>query len=319
LDTLPIVKGLATYLVRPASRFRSLIAPPAAQGSTWSAPYCYGVWFKHFTLLREQGMPAPLGRVAEFGPGESLGVGIAALLSGARQYGAFDIERYATTRRNLLLLDELAAMFAARAPFEGSGWPSFAHLLDSQRFPSAQIPDEVLRAALRPERVAEIRQALIDLDGGKAGSGPIQYHAPWDRGATSLREPYDLILTHSVMQYVEDLPLFYSVCAEALAPRAWMSHQIDLSSITVTRQWNGHWCYPSWAWKLVRGNRPFFITRHTASDHLAAIRASGFEIVRAIAAHSPGGIARAALAADLASLSDDDLHSSGLFVIARKR
>jgi hypothetical protein len=49
--------------------------------------------------------------VAEFGPGDSLGVGLAALLSGSNRYSALDVHRDGSTERTLRIFDELVALF----------------------------------------------------------------------------------------------------------------------------------------------------------------------------------------------------------------
>ena len=319
VEMWPIIRGLMTYVIDPSSRLRSLVAPPAAPGRASSAEYCYGVWAKHLALLCEQGMRAPPLRVAEFGPGESLGVGVAALLMGTRAYGAFDVDRFADTSRNLALLDELAAMLARRAPVARahSAWPPFQQLLDKEGFPGAQIPDAALTAALDADRVAATRAALAHLDDPQQKSETIQYRAPWYEHLEAPQEPYDLILSHSVLQYVEDLPQFLAVCAKWLKPGGWMSHHIDMTSMRITREWNGHWSYPEWLWKVVRGNRPFFATRRICSEYLEAFQSSGFRIVKAHRKYADHGISRAAAAADRSHLSDDDFSCTTLFLIGR--
>ena len=66
--------------------------------------YCYEVWIKHLTMLNEHdSVPVPK-TFAELGPGALLGVGLAALLSGADTYYALDIIKYSEVDLSLALL-----------------------------------------------------------------------------------------------------------------------------------------------------------------------------------------------------------------------
>src|SRR3954471_3640756 len=93
----PIARGLLTYF--PA--INDLISPRSSVGHTDSADYCFGVWVKHLTLLRAHGMQSMPQSVAELGPGESMGVGLCALLSGANQCFGLDVVAHSNPERNL--------------------------------------------------------------------------------------------------------------------------------------------------------------------------------------------------------------------------
>jgi len=69
-------KGLFTFI--PGSNY---ILPRIEKVAPNSALYCYGVWIKHLTMLREYGETTIPNAIAEIGPGDSLGTGLAALLS----------------------------------------------------------------------------------------------------------------------------------------------------------------------------------------------------------------------------------------------
>lgn len=104
----PLLTGLATFLpgmTRLISR---------TTGGTSSARYCYSVWLRHLTTMYQNAVPIHPAVVVELGPGDSLGVGLAALLSGAQQYFAVDVLPYAHTDRNVAVFDELVALFRQR-------------------------------------------------------------------------------------------------------------------------------------------------------------------------------------------------------------
>jgi SAM-dependent methyltransferase len=314
---LPVLKGLATFIVPSEGRLRRLIFPSATQGSSHSARYCYGVWLKHLCLLWEQGRTNNSGSVAEFGPGESLGSGIAALLTGASSYTAFDARPFASVDRNLAVLDTLVQLFREQAPWHSQGWPNCAQFLDSRGFPSGVLPTSALESGLSAARVSAIRGALMNCRPTGDRAQLVRYHAPWESALQIQPESFDLIFSHSVIEYIEDLRQFYRVCWSWLRPGGWMSHQIDLSSLGMTRTWNEHWSYSPQMWRLVRGRRAFFMTGRTCSEHLTALRESGFEIVSAPCLNAPG-IGRDQLGRGRINMSDADLNCQEVFVVARK-
>src|SRR5450631_2613031 len=79
-------------------------------GGTISGRYCYSVWLWHLVYAANSGLQTRPRVVAELGPDDSLGTGIAALLSGAEQYFALDAVSHANAEHNLGILDELVAL-----------------------------------------------------------------------------------------------------------------------------------------------------------------------------------------------------------------
>ena len=96
-----IIKGILTFI--PGFQ-RPL--PKGKTGGSNSAYYCYGVWLKHLTLLWENGYRSLPVTVAALGPGDSIGTGLAALLSGANNYYALDVKKYSKTDTTLKIFDE---------------------------------------------------------------------------------------------------------------------------------------------------------------------------------------------------------------------
>ena len=54
----------------------------------------------HLVMAHRSGLSTQPEVVAELGPGDSLGIGMAALLTGAEVYYAFDVVEYASNQRN---------------------------------------------------------------------------------------------------------------------------------------------------------------------------------------------------------------------------
>ena len=104
-------------------------------GGTLSARYCYSIWLRHLVKARNEGMAENPGVVAELGPGDSIGVGLAALLTGASEYYALDLKKYANTKRNLEIFDKLVELFKKREPIPDDKELDFVRpKLDSYNF-----------------------------------------------------------------------------------------------------------------------------------------------------------------------------------------
>jgi hypothetical protein len=274
------------------------------------------VWLKHLTLLSQSGLRTIPSSVAELGPGESLGVGLAALLSGASRYYALDVVAHGNVDKNLRVLDELVERFRSRAPQPIKGWPDFDLYLDSRLFPSHILTEGVLAKTLDPHRISAIREALRHPD--RDGKIVVRYVAPWTQGSAIERSSIDLIYSHSVLQHVVDVPTVFRCCASWLREDGWMSHQVDFTSQGITKAWNGHWQYPEWLWKIIVGGRPFLINRHTASAQIRMLKDAGFNTVMQMRNYRSDGMPRAQLSAPWKSMSDDEVSCSDLFLQVRK-
>jgi SAM-dependent methyltransferase len=305
----PVLKGAATMV----PGLHRLLARPGGGGSTDSADYCYGVWLKHMTFLWQSGMREMPASVAELGPGDSLGVGLAALLSGASRFYALDAVTYSSPEKNLRMLDELVDRFTKRAPRPTKGWPDFDGYLDARLFPGHILTDRALEKSLAPRRIAAIRNAIARPEQG--GDIVVKYIAPWTSESALEASSVDLICSHSVLEHVRDVPATVGCCFAWLRPGGWMSHQIDFTSHGITKAWNGHWQYPEWLWKIIIGARPYLINRHPGSTHVRMLEAAGFRIELIKSSRRTDGIDSRNWCG---GISADDLTCSGLFVQARR-
>lgn len=307
----PTIKGLLTF-VPGISEY----LPSKNVGHTDSATYCYSVWLKHLTLLRAHGLQTIPETVAELGPGESIGVGIAALLAGVDHYMGLDVVAHSKPVTNLRILDELARIYADRTPRPDKGWPDFDSYLDERLFPSHILTSEVLQRSLADDRLQAIRDAIR----GTPTSSKVSavYRAPWSDPRVIIDDSVDLAISHSVLEHVVDLPGTYRALHRWLKPGGWMSHQIDLRAHGLTKRWNGFRACSEPLWKMTLGRRSYMLNRHPASVHLRLIEEAGFKIVTQLKAHRTDGISRDELAARWADISEDDLTCSGMYVIARK-
>lgn len=308
---LEVIKGIISFVpgIYPLFAKRTT-------GGTDSAKYCYDVWLKHLTLLWEYGMHEIPDTIAELGPGDSIGVGLAALLSGVRRYYALDVVEYADTERNLLIFNELINLFKNRAGRPTKGWPDYDRYLDSNLFPSHILTEKVLSNALTQERIDLIKNTILDRSSGD--KLVIKYIVPWNDRRIIDKETIDVIFSHSVLEHVSDLDGTYEAFSQWLKPNGRMSHQIDLSSHGLAQKWNGHWAYSELLWKITVGKRRCKINRQPCSKHIALLERNGFEIICLLKNSKPDGIVRSELSPYWRSMTEEDLRCSGLFIQARK-
>lgn len=282
---------------------------------TGSARYCYAVWLRHLIRTAPFRREPLAGLVVELGPGDSLGIGLAALLCGATRYIAVDVVRYANVERNLAVLAELVQLFAARTAIPtGDEFPEIKPRLDDHTFPETLLPPEAMRSHLAPARIEAIAAALR----GTAGDNAlVRYVAP----AFGSRIPpgsASMVFSQAVLEHVDDLEGVYDACHAWLGQAGIMSHQIDLKSHGTAREWNGHWVYPDNLWALLRGLRPYLLNREPCSGHLERIARAGFEVLASERHRLPSRLERRQLATRFRTMPDDDLGTAGVFLVARK-
>ena len=300
--------GLATYL--PITKLVQ-----TSTGGSDDARYCYSVWFRHLIHAHRAGLPTDPPVVAELGPGDSLGIGLTALLSGCEQYYALDIREFAHNERNERVFDLLCKLFAQRSAIPDSNeYPEARPRLDDYSFPHQILSDEHLSRTLDPQRLASIRASIKD-----RGEGSRVHYAAGSYDSRALQaESLDMVFSQAVLEHVDDLAGTYRSIHRWLKRGGYMSHQIDFRSHGTAALWNGQWTYSDLTWRIIRGRRPYLINRAPCSTHLSLIREAGFEIVTMIPERSDSAVARQSLASPFRGLSDEDLTTSGIFVQARK-
>ena len=309
----PILKGFSTFIPGVQK-----ILPEKGTGGTKSALYCYEVWLKHLILLYENGLHKIPNTMAEIGPGDSLGIGLAALLSGVNNYYALDVVKYSDVTTNLRIFDELVLLFKTRAGRPTKGWPDYDKYLPDDLFPNHILSDEMLDASLSDERIMRIRNAITNPNSQNEGI-IIKYLVPWFEHSIIEHETVDVIVSHAVMEHVSDLNNTYNSLYLWLKPNGLMSHQIDLTCHGLSKQWNGYRKYSELLWKIIVGKRPFLINRQPCSVHADLLGKYGFKIVCYLKRHRNDGIHKSQLSPYWRTISDDDLTCSGIFIQAQKR
>lgn len=308
-----VLIGTATYI---PGVYKAL----SSTGGTDSARYCYSVWLRHLVMAHKHGLSTKVPeRIAELGPGDSLGIGLAALLSGSQEYYALDIVARSNPIRNIQILDELVDLYSRQADIpDEQEFPLVGPHLDSYTFPSEILPEQHLNKALSPRRIKAIRLALRSAQ----PSQYISYIVPWNDPEQLPRLSglmFDMIFSQAVLEHVDDVEHTYQMLYQWLKPGGFMSHDIDFTCHGTHSEFNGHWTYPSWLWRRIRGNRAYLINRHPHSSHSTLMCRSGFEIVYDAPKKGESRIERRHLAPEYRSLSEEDLRTKSTFIQAVKR
>lgn len=304
-----ILKGVLSYL--PGVDHSMM-----GTGGTISSRYCYSVWLRHLVMARKNGLSTIPHVVAELGPGDSIGIGLAALLSGCNKYYALDVVEHANSDYNATILEELLELFRDRADIPGEGeFPRVKPYLDSYDFPYDLLDEKHLDYSLRPERIAKIRKAIGNTE---SDNSFIQYKVPWDGDAVIESETIDLVYSQAVLEHVDALWNAYDCMYTWVKPGGMISHQIDLKSHATAESWDGHWGYPDVVWKIIRGRRPFLINREPFSTHRAFLSQAGFEVLCERTYEQRSTLQKDRLPEKFMKMTAEDLRTAGVFVQARK-
>ncbi|MCB5295714.1 MAG: class I SAM-dependent methyltransferase [Candidatus Cloacimonetes bacterium] len=307
----PIIVGTMKY-----SPFITKMLPIAA-GGTASARYCYAVWMRHLLLLTKFNGGEMPAQVAEIGPGDSLGVGLSALLSGAQSYFALEAIEYWNSERNLKIFDELIALFQKKEAIPGNGeFPLLKPVLDDHSFPHSIITDELLKESLNPERLEMIRKELQNT--ANPQNEFIQYKVPWHGEDVIIPHAIDFIFSHVALQHINEIEEAVVTMDHWLKPGGYVSHIIDYRSLGNTKKWNGHWEVPDWEWKIMVGGRKFSVNRKPHSFYVELFERNHLKLLYILKYTHPTHLSRNQLAQKFRSFSDDDLTTSGGYFVGQK-
>lgn len=291
-------------------------------GGTISARYCYSVYMRHLVQLFHNGMTKIPGRAAEFGPGDSIGIGLCALLAGAHEYYGLDIVDYANDARNVTIFNELVTLFKEKTNIpDNKEFPRVMPLLDDYSFPSYIIDDSALERNLSEERLKLIKHALSPQASVRdsADKIKIKYIVPWEKYPGNY-PMVDFVFSQAVLEHIDNLEHFYSILPKILSGEGFTSHDIDFRSHGDTYEWNAHWAISEKKWEKTKGPRPYLINREPLSTHLQLLKKNGFQIVAKLPCSGEDGpsIKRKKLAEKFANLSNEDFETSTCFIIAKK-
>jgi hypothetical protein len=291
---------------------------PKKTGGTDNARYCYSVWLRHLiraSHFRRNKIP---NFILELGPGDSLGVGLAALLCGAEKYTGIDIIKFWNTGRNLQMLDDLVELFKSRTAVPGPDeFPNLFPGLEDYSFPSYMLSDELLTQTLSDNHIERLRN-MINRPQQQAEQR-IEFILPEAASQNIQENSFDLIMSQAVLGQIDDLETVYASMKKWIKNDGYISHTVDLSCHGYTRNWNGHWTLTDFEWKIVRGGRIFAINCQPLSKHRAFLEKNDFTIFQEMRKTRINRLNRNQIAERFKYLTEEDLETSGVFFIGQKK
>jgi hypothetical protein len=286
---------------------------PSPTGGTTDSRYCYAAWLRHLILLNKykKGVPAA---VAELGPGDSLGTGIAALLSGSEKYIGLDVFTYGNAAHNVKIFDELVILFKNKTPVpDAAEHPCLKPYLDNYDFPAHILTEEILAVSLAAERLAAIRKELAS---PAASNIFVNYFVPWKADDVK-NESIDFIFSQAVVQYT-DMDLLYHSMSKWLKPGGMMAHVIDFGSLGSHSVWNGHWAYTAFEWKLFSLGKKMLINRAPVSVHKEYLVKYHFSLLNIVTYKKEEGLHQNQLSKEFRHLANDDVETHIAYMLSAK-
>ena len=301
----PLAKGLLSHFPVPGWR------NPHKIGMTIDPLYNYAVFIRHFGEYCEvTGAAAPPTVVCEVGPGSSLGVGFLALLLGCERYLAFDNEAQVDHARNERDIGELTHLLRADTPAPVRDFWSGMFPM-----PVNESIDQII-CGLKgdaPRRAMRVAAAIKDDD-----QDVLTYTAPWTGADPEHDAEVDWLLSHSVLEHVDDLASLYARMARMVRRGGIMTHLVDFWSHGLSPVWNGHWAITERGWKVMAGKRSYLLNRVPWSVHEQLLRDNGFELLGRNVERRSDGLVPSRMAAGFKAMSDEDARSRMVFFSAQK-
>ena len=303
-----MLKGMLTYV--PA--LNAWRGRRATTGGSNSPRYCYSVWLRHLIMLDRFGFKISGAHVGELGPGDSIGIGLAAVLSGAARYVGLDLMAFSTRSNTLEVFNSLVELYGHRVAIpDHHEFPNVRPIVDSHALPEYLIDWNGFI-----ERVERVRHELS----AGLNSGPsIRYRAPWTSVDDIAKGSLDLVFSQAVLEHVDALEEVYGAMFVWLRRGGYASHIIDCGAHHISPLWNGHWAYSEWEWRLVRGQREFLLNREPLSTHLAFAQRVGFDTLLVQREYDNQGFHVGALSKRFRHLDPEDFRTRRAMLILRKR
>ena len=309
----PLIRGIISYIPGLLSLFQKGKGAKGT-GGTISARYCYAVWLRHLIYLHENTVNPLI--IAELGPGDSLGIGLAALLTGGQKYYALDIIEHANVDQNLKVFEELIYLFKNKVAVpDPTEFPLIHPPLENYDFPEHILSDERLNHLLSKERLESIKEALVK---GSSNGMEIKYIVPWYDIPEQIKGSVDLVFSQAVLEHILNLQTTYQKMHEWLKPGGIISHEIDYSAHETHTIWNGHWEYNSSLWKIIMHGRKYGINRLPHSYHINRILKTGFQIIKEIKNYDTSGYGKKFFQRKLDDFEEEDFIIRSAFIQAKK-
>jgi hypothetical protein len=294
---LPLLKGALRHIPGINTLF------PIRTGGTIESVHCYRVWLTHLKnwSYAETKLPKV---VVELGPGDSLGTGLASLLTGCECIYTLDVIKYWDNNRNLRIFNELVELFKQKPD------------LNKFSIPSELLLESHIDNALVKERLDLIRKEILDIE--NPNNTFIKCHIPWNHHDVLDTASVDFVFSNAVLSNVEDIDTTYMSMNKWLKSGGLMSHYIDFRSHGIIEPWNGHWTFSDLEWKIVRGNKPFLLNRQPYSAHINLHSRYSFKVLNEYKTKLDNTLSRVQIASRFKHLTEEDLTTSDIYILSRK-
>lgn len=274
-----VLRSVISYL--PV--FNGLLSKTGTGGSN-EAEYCINIWEKHYSEFIKWSKN-DLNVVAEVGPGDSLGVGICALLEGAEKYLALDSIKHASIENNISTLNAVVENYLRN------------------------------KKPINLDKIPGIKSAIVNNN----NSSSVQYYVPWWEFNIIEENKVDFIFSTAVLEHVTELESFYKKAYEIMASGGIISSIIDYGAHEFSKDWFRHYYYSNWYWRFLMHGRKYPINRVTHSHHIKLMKNVGFEVVHESRKKSVKANKDRICSSIVSMFRDEDLDTRSGLIIARKK
>jgi len=323
-----ILKGIGTFFPFSLARFFPQHQPQfynrgCVRQSPVSARTCYSIWMRNLITLKNEGLLSDKMKIfAEIGPGDSLGIGLMALLSGFNEYYAIDFRKTAFNNSNLKILKDLIDLLSSKTAIpDNNELPKAEPILKDYNFPVDFFTEERRNLLLDKKRIEKIKKVLNRIIDGESEAQEDEISVHYiitDEIEKIKKQSVDLVYSVAVMEHVEDTKKIYSQISRILKNGGVFAHIIDFKSHGSASLWNGHWTYSDIIWKLVRGRSVYFINRKPFSWHVKEIKDSGCSVLCTVLKNKENKINRKSLIKEFKKICDSDLEICSAFIAGAK-
>ena len=252
--------------------------------------------------------------ICEFGPGDSLSVGLLYKIFFNKNYIAFDAHPYFQEDLTLKSLNE--AINYLKEIFSKDENHFFQNLEKSpfiDYFNKDEFNFNEFKSLLKFEGLEN------EYDSGLLKN--LKYNAPYNSQDTeNFINSSDLIFSQAALEHVRDLKSLYKSQKTLLSQNGYIYNHIDFKSHGTSLLWNGYYSWTDQEYTLIEKSNTFqWINRMPLSYHLKLMEESGLNIVKVVSKKRTDGIKKDQISKDLIPffINSEDLNIHSAIVIAK--